>query len=192
MIKLIIPTIVENTNEGITAYDIVSRLLKERIIVLTGEIEDNMSSLIVSELLYLDSINHDDIHLYLNSPGGSVSAGLAIYDTMNLIKSDVNTYGVGLSASMGAFLLAGGTKGKRNILENAEVMIHEVASGVSGKSTEIEAQTEHLKKVKNRVNKILAINTNKSIKQIEKDTKIDNYMNAEEALKYHLVDKIIK
>lgn len=192
MIKLIIPTIVENTNEGITAYDIFSRLLKERIIVLTGEIEDNMSSLIVSELLYLDSINHDDIHLYINSPGGSVSAGLAIYDTMNLIKSDVNTYGVGLSASMGAFLLAGGTKGKRNILENAEVMIHEVASGVSGKSTEIEAQTEHLKKVKNRVNKILASNTNKSIKQIEKDTKIDNYMNAEEALKYHLVDKIIK
>lgn len=192
MINLIIPTIVENTNEGITAYDIFSRLLKERIIVLTGEIEDNMSSLIVSELLYLDSISHDDIHLYINSPGGSVSAGLAIYDTMNLIKSDVNTYGVGLSASMGAFLLAGGTKGKRNILENAEVMIHEVASGVSGKSTEIEAQTEHLKKVKNRVNKILAINTNKSIKQIEKDTKIDNYMNAEEALKYHLVDKIIK
>ncbi|MBO5475281.1 MAG: ATP-dependent Clp protease proteolytic subunit [Bacilli bacterium] len=190
--NLIIPTIVENTNEGITAYDIFSRLLKERIIVLTGEIEDNMSSLIVSELLYLDSISHDDIHLYINSPGGSVSAGLAIYDTMNLIKSDVNTYGVGLSASMGAFLLAGGTKGKRNILENAEVMIHEVASGVSGKSTEIEAQTEHLKKVKNRVNKILAINTNKSIKQIEKDTKIDNYMNAEEALKYHLVDKIIK
>ena len=189
---MIIPTIVENTNEGITAYDIFSRLLKERIIVLTGEIEDNMSSLIVSELLYLDSINHDDIHLYINSPGGSVSAGLAIYDTMNLIKSDVNTYGVGLSASMGAFLLAGGTKGKRNILENAEVMIHEVASGVSGKSTEIEAQTEHLKKVKNRVNKILASNTNKSIKQIEKDTKIDNYMNAEEALKYHLVDKIIK
>ena len=192
MIKLIIPTIVENTNEGITAYDIFSRLLKERIIVLTGEIEDNMSSLIVSELLYLDSINHDDIHLYINSPGGSVSAGLAIYDTMNLIKSDVNTYGVGLSASMGAFLLAGGTKGKRNILENAEVMIHEVASGVSGKSTEIEAQTEHLKKVKNRVNKILASNTNKSIKQIEKDTKIDNYMNAEEAYNYHLVDKIIK
>lgn len=192
MIKLIIPTVVENTNEGITAYDIFSRLLKERIIVLTGEIEDNMSSLIVSELLYLDSINHDDIHLYINSPGGSVSAGLAIYDTMNLIKSDVNTYGVGLSASMGAFLLAGGTKGKRNILENAEVMIHEVASGVSGKSTEIEVQTEHLKKIKNRVNKILASNTNKSIKQIEKDTKIDNYMNSEEALKYHLVDKIIK
>lgn len=192
MIKLIIPTVVENTNEGITAYDIFSRLLSDRIIVLTGEIEDNMSSLIVSELLYLDSINHDDIHLYINSPGGSVSAGLAIYDTMNLIKSDVNTYGVGLSASMGAFLLAGGSKGKRNILENAEVMIHEVASGVSGKSTEIEVQTEHLKKIKNRVNKILASNTNKSVKQIEKDTKIDNYMNADEALKYHLVDKIIK
>ena len=146
MIKLIIPTVVENTNEGITAYDIFSRLLKERIIVLTGEIEDNMASLIVSELLYLDSINHDDIHLYINSPGGSVSSGLAIYDTMNLIKSDVNTYGVGLSASMGAFLLAGGKQGKRCILENAEVMIHEVATGVSGKSTEIEVQTEHLKK----------------------------------------------
>ena len=188
----LVPYVVERSARGERSYDIFSRLLKERIIVLTGEIEDNMSSLIVSELLYLDSISHDDIHLYINSPGGSVSAGLAIYDTMNLIKSDVNTYGVGLSASMGAFLLAGGTKGKRNILENAEVMIHEVASGVSGKSTEIEAQTEHLKKVKNRVNKILAINTNKSIKQIEKDTKIDNYMNAEEALKYHLVDKIIK
>ena len=192
MIKLIIPTVVENTNGCFTAYDIYSRLLKERIIVLTGEIEDNMASLIVSELLYLDSINHDDIHLYINSPGGSVSSGLAIYDTMNLVKSDVNTYGVGLSASMGAFLLAGGTKGKRCILENAEVMIHEVASGVSGKSTEIEVQTEHLKKIKNRVNKILAKNTNKNIKQIEKDTKIDNYMNADEALKYHLVDKIIK
>lgn len=192
MIKLIIPTVIENTNEGITAYDIFSRLLSDRIIVLTGEIEDNMASLIVSELLYLDSINHDDIHLYINSPGGSVSSGLAIYDTMNLIKSDVNTYGVGLSASMGAFLLAGGTKGKRNILENAEVMIHEVASGVSGKSTEIEVQTDHLKKIKNRVNKILANNTGKKIKQIEKDTKIDNYMDAEEALKYHLVDKIIK
>lgn len=192
MINLIIPTVVENTNEGITAYDIYSRLLKERIIVLTGEIEDNVSSLIISELLYLDSINHDDIHLYINSPGGSVSSGLAIYDTMNLVKSDVNTYGVGLSASMGAFLLAGGAKGKRCILENAEVMIHEVASGVSGKSTEIEVQTEHLKKIKDRINKILAKNTNKSIKQIEKDTKIDNYMNAEEALKYHLVDKIIK
>lgn len=192
MIKLIIPTVVENTNEGITAYDIFSRLLSDRIIVLTGEIEDNMASLIVSELLYLDSINHDDIHLYINSPGGSVSSGLAIYDTMNLIKSDVNTYGVGLSASMGAFLLAGGAKGKRNILENAEVMIHEVASGVSGKSTEIEVQTDHLKKIKNRVNKILANNTGKTLKQIEKDTKIDNYMDAEEALKYHLVDNIIK
>lgn len=192
MIKLIIPTVIENTNEGITAYDIFSRLLSDRIIVLTGEIEDNMASLIVSELLYLDSINHDDIHLYINSPGGSVSSGLAIYDTMNLIKSDVNTYGVGLSASMGAFLLAGGAKGKRNILENAEVMIHEVASGVSGKSTEIEVQTDHLKKIKNRVNKILANNTGKTLKQIEKDTKIDNYMDAEEALKYHLVDNIIK
>lgn len=192
MIKLIIPTVVENTSEGITAYDIFSRLLSDRIIVLTGEIEDNISSLIVSELLYLDSINHDDIHLYINSPGGSVSSGLAIYDTMNLIKSDVNTYGVGLSASMGAFLLAGGAKGKRNILENAEVMIHEVASGVSGKSTEIEVQTDHLKKIKNRVNKILANNTGKTLKQIEKDTKIDNYMDAEEALKYHLVDNIIK
>lgn len=190
--KLIIPTIFESSNGSSFSYDIFSRLLKSRIIILTGEIDDNVASLVISELLYLDSLNHEDISLYINSPGGSVTSGLAIYDTMNKIKSDVSTYALGLAASMGAFILSGGTKGKRYIMENAEVMIHEVSTSFSGKSTDIENETEHIKKIKNRINKILAKNTGKSLKQIEHDTKIDNYMDADQALKYGIIDKIIK
>lgn len=190
--NMIIPTIFESSNGSSFSYDIFSRLLKSRIIILTGEIDDNVASLIISELLYLDSLNHEDISLYINSPGGSVTSGLAIYDTMNKIKSDVSTYALGLAASMGAFILSGGTNGKRYIMENAEVMIHEVSTSFSGKSTDIENETEHIKKIKNRINKILAKNTGKSLSEIERDTKIDNYMDADQALKYGIVDKIIK
>lgn len=189
---MIIPTIFESTNGRSFSYDIYSRLLKSRIIILTGEINDNVASLIISELLYLDSLNHEDISLYINSPGGSVTSGLAIYDAMNLIESDVATYAMGIAASMGAFILAGGQKGKRFALENAEVMIHEVSSSMSGKSTDIEVESEHIKSIKNRMNRLLAKNTGKTIKEIENDTKIDNYMDAERAKKYGLVDKIIK
>ena len=149
MIILIIPTIVEKNYEGHQIYDIYSRLLKDRIIFISGEINDDTASLVISELLYLDSINHNDISIYINSPGGSVTAGLAIYDTMKIIKSDVETIGVGMSASMGAFLLSSGTKGKRSILENAEVMIHEILGGAQGQATEIQIQADrilHLRK----------------------------------------------
>lgn len=188
---MLIPTIIEKSYDGEKAYDLYSRLLKERIIFISGEITDETSSIIISELLYLDSINHEDISVYINSPGGSVTAGLSIYDTMNFIKSDVSTICVGLSASMGAFLLSSGCKGKRYILPNAEVMIHEVLGSSSGQATDIKIHTDHLIKIKNKLNKILANNTNKTIKQIEKDTSRDNYMDALDAIKYGLVDKII-
>lgn len=192
MIILIIPTIVEKNYEGHQIYDIYSRLLKDRIIFLSGEINDEVSSLVISELLYLDSLNHDDIYLYINSPGGSVTAGLAIYDTMNIIKSDVSTIGVGMSASMGAFLLSSGQKGKRCILENAEVMIHEVLGGAQGQATEIQIQTDRILHLREKLNKLLAKNTNKSIKKINNDTKRDHYMDAKEAQDYGIVDKILK
>ena len=189
---MLIPTVIEKNYEGERVYDIYSRLLSDRIIFIHGEINDDLASIVISELLYLDSISHDDISIYINSPGGSVSSGLAIYDTMNYIKSDVSTIGIGLSASMGAFLLSSGTKGKRMILENAEVMIHEVLGGTQGQATEIIIETDHIIKIRNKLNKLLAKNTNKSIKKIEEDTKRDNYMSAEEATKYGIVDKIIK
>ena len=189
---MLIPTVIEKNYEGERVYDIYSRLLSDRIIFIHGEINDDLASIVISELLYLDSISHDDISIYINSPGGSVSSGLAIYDTMNYIKSDVSTIGIGLSASMGAFLLSSGTKGKRMILENAEVMIHEVLGGTQGQATEIIIETDHIIKIRNKLNKLLAKNTNKSIKKIEEDTKRDHYMSAEEALKYGIVDKIIK
>ena len=189
---MIIPTIVEKNYEGHQIYDIYSRLLKDRIIFLSGEINDEVSSLVISELLYLDSLNHDDIYLYINSPGGSVTAGLAIYDTMNIIKSDVSTIGVGMSSSMGAFLLSSGQKGKRCILENAEVMIHEVLGGAQGQATEIQIQTDRILHLREKLNKLLAKNTNKSIKKINNDTKRDHYMDAKEALDYGIVDKILK
>lgn len=188
---MLIPTVIEKSYDGEKAYDIYSRLLKDRIIFISGEINDDLANIVISELLYLDSISHDDISIYINSPGGSVVAGLSIYDTMNFIKSDVSTIGVGLSASMGAFILSSGCVGKRYILPNAEVMIHEVLGGSNGCATDIKIHTDHIINTKNKLNKILAKNTNKTIKQIEKDTSRDNFMNATEAVNYGLVDKII-
>ena len=192
MIILIIPTIVEKNYEGHQICDIYSRLLKDRIIFISGEINDDTASLVISELLYLDSINHNDISIYINSPGGSVTAGLAIYDTMKIIKSDVETIGVGMSASMGAFLLSSGTKGKRCILENAEVMIHEILGGAQGQATEIQIQADRILHLREKLNKLLAKNTNQTLKKINNDTKRDHYMDAEEAMNYGIVDKILK
>lgn len=188
---MIIPTVIENSHEGYMGYDIYSKLLSNRIIVLTGEIDDNMSSLIISELLYLDSINHDDIELYINSPGGSVTSGFAIYDTMNYIKSNVITIGIGFCASMAAFLLSSGTKGKRYALPNTEIMIHEVLGGSSGQATDIKIQADHVLYLRDKLNKLLAINTNNSQKKINNDTKRDHYLSSKEALQYGIIDKII-
>ena len=188
----LIPTVIEKTNLGERAYDIYSRLLKDRIIMLNGEIDDNLANSIVSQLLYLDSINNDDISIYINSPGGSITAGMAIYDTMNYIKSDVNTICIGIAASMAAFLLASGKENKRYCLPNSEVMIHQPLGGAQGQATEIKIAAERIIKLKNKLNCILAKKTKKNIKQIEKDTERDNFMSAEEALNYGLIDKIIK
>ena len=166
----LVPVIVDKESNGERSYDIFSRLLKDRIILLSGEIDDNLSNIIVSELLYLDSINHDDISLYINSPGGSITAGMAIMDTMNFIKSDVSTICIGMAASMGAFLLSCGKKGKRYILPNAEVMIHQPLGGVQGQATEIKIVAERILKLKEKLNTILSENTGKSIKEI-----IDNF-----------------
>ena len=189
---MLIPTVIEKNNNGERCYDIYSRLLKDRIIILNGEIDDNTSNIIVAELLYLDSINNEDISLYINSPGGSVTAGMAIYDTMNYIKSDVSTICVGIAASMASILLSSGTKGKRYALHNSEVMIHQPLGGVQGQATEIKIAAERILKLKDKVNKLLSINTNQDIKKIESDTERDNFMNSEEALKYGLIDKILK
>ena len=188
---MLIPTIIEKTNNSERAYDIYSRLLKDRIIILTGEIDDNTANIVVAHLLYLDSINNNDISLYINSPGGSITAGMAIYDTMNFIKSDVSTICLGMAASMGAFLLSSGTKGKRYCLPNSEVMIHQPLGGASGQATEIKIAAEHILKIKEKLNKILASNTNKDIKTIESDTERDNYLSSEEALQYGLIDQIL-
>ncbi len=187
----IIPTIIEKNNNKEYAYDLYSRLLKDRIIFISGEINNNLSNIIVSELLYLDSINHDDISIYINSPGGEITSGLAIYDTMNFIKSDVKTICVGLSASMGAFLLSSGTKGKRYSLKNSEIMIHQPLGGTEGKATDIKIHAEHIIKIKDKINKILSKNTNQPLKKIIKDTECDYFMSAKEALDYHLIDEII-
>lgn len=188
---MLIPTVIERSNNGERAYDIYSRLLKDRIIMLTGEIDDNSANIVVSQLLYLDSLNHDDISLYINSPGGSVTAGMAIYDTMNFIKSDVSTICLGMAASMGAFLLSSGTIGKRYCLPNSEVMIHQPLGGASGQATEIKIAAEHILKIKEKLNIILSKNTGKSIEDIERDTERDNFLSAEEALNYKIVDKIL-
>ncbi len=188
---MLIPTIIEKTNNSERAYDIYSRLLKDRIIILTGEINDNNANIVVAQLLYLDSLNHDDISLYINSPGGSITSGMAIYDTMNFIKSEVSTICIGMAASMGAFLLSSGKKGKRYCLPNSEVMIHQPLGGASGQATEIKIAAEHILKIKDKLNTILASNTNKDIKTIENDTERDNYLSAEEALKYGIIDKIL-
>lgn len=187
----LIPMIVEKEINGERSYDIFSRLLKERIILLSGEIDDNVANTIVAELLYLDSLGHDDISLYINSPGGSITAGMAIFDTMNFIKSDVSTICIGMAASMGAFLLACGTQDKRFALPNSEVMIHQPLGGAQGQATEIKIAAERILKSREKLNSILADRCKKDIKIIEVDTERDNFMDAEEALEYGLVDKII-
>ena len=189
---MLIPTIIERSNNTEHAYDIYSRLLKDRIIMLNGEIDDNLSNIIVAQLLYLDSLNNDDINLYINSPGGSITAGLAIYDTMNFIKSNVSTICIGMCASMAAFLLSSGEKSKRYCLPNSEVMIHQPLGGAQGQATEIKIAAERILKLKDKLNHILANNTNQKLKTIEQDTERDYYMSAQEALNYGIIDKIIK
>ena len=186
-----IPNVLEKNSNGERVYDLYSRLLEDRIIFISGEIDDNLSNIIVSELLYLDSISHDDISIYINSPGGSITSGMAIYDTMNYIKSNCVTICIGIAASMASILLSSGTKGKRYVLKNSEVMIHQPLGGIKGQATEIKICAERILKLKNKLNKILSINTNKNIKKIEQDTERDFFMDSNEALKYGLVDKII-
>ncbi len=188
----LIPIVLDKEDDGERSYDLYSILLKNRIIFISGEIDDALSNLVVAQLLYLDSLNHDDISIYINSPGGSVTSGLAIYDTMNFIKSNVCTIGYGICASMAAVLLSSGTKGKRYILPNADVMIHQVLGRSEGQASDIKIATDRILDLKNRLNTILSKNTNKHIKTIEKDTDRDNYLNAKEALEYGIVDKIIK
>ena len=187
-----IPYVIEKTSSGERSYDIYSRLLQDRIIFLTGEVNDDVASLLVSQLLFLESQDSEkDVQSYINSPGGSVSAGFAIYDTMNYIKCDVSTICMGLAASMGAFLLSGGTKGKRFALPNAEVMIHQPSGGAKGQETEIRIVAEQILKTRSRLNEILAANTGKPLEQIQADTERDNYMTAQEAKDYGLIDDII-
>lgn len=188
---MLIPTVLEKNSDGERAYDIYSRLLKDRIIMLSGEINDNLSNVIIAELLYLDSLNNDPISIYINSPGGSITSGMAIYDTMNFIKSKVSTVCVGMAASMAAFLLSSGEKGMRYALPNSEVMIHQPLGGAQGQATEIKIAAERILKLKEKLNKILSKNTNQNIKKIEDDTERDYFMSSKEALNYGLIDKIL-
>lgn len=188
----LVPYVIESTSKGERSYDIYSRLLKERIIFLGEEVTDVSASIVVAQLLFLEAEDpNKDINLYINSPGGSVTAGMAIYDTMNYIKCDVSTVCMGMAASMGAFLLSGGAKGKRFALPNAEVMIHQPSGGAHGQATEIRIVAENILKIKKRLNEILAANTGQPYEVIERDTERDNYMNAEEAKAYGLIDEII-
>jgi ATP-dependent Clp protease protease subunit len=188
----LIPTVIEKSSFGERAYDIYSRLLKDRIIFLGEPISDHVANIVIAQLLFLDAENKDkDIKFYINSPGGSVTAGLAIYDTMQYIKSDVSTICIGMAASMGAFLLAAGAKGKRFALPNSEIMIHQVMGGAEGQATDIKIRAEHILRIKDRLNKILAMHTGQSIDKIDKDTDRDRFMNVDEAKKYGLIDKII-
>ena len=187
----LVPYVVEQTSRGERSYDIFSRLLNDRIIVLSDEVNDATASLVVAQLLYLEGQdNEKDISLYINSPGGSVTAGLAIYDTMQYIKCDVSTICMGMAASMGAFLLSSGAKGKRYALPNSEIMIHQPSGGAQGQATEIDIVARHILRTREKLNKILAENTGKPIEQIARDTERDNFLSAEEALEYGLVDKI--
>ena len=188
----LVPYVVEQTSRGERSYDIFSRLLNDRIIFLSEEVNDTTASLIVAQLLYLEAQNPDqDIQFYINSPGGSVTAGMAIYDTMQYIKCDVSTICVGMAASMGAFLLSSGARGKRIALPNSEVMIHQPSAGTKGKVTDMEIDVEHFLKIKQRLNRILAENTGKTPEQIKADSERDNWMSADEAKEYGLVDKVI-
>lgn len=187
-----VPIVVEQTNKGERSYDIYSRLLKDRIIFLTGEINDLTADLVVAQLIFLEAEDPDkDIYMYINSPGGSVSAGMAIYDTMQYVKCDVSTICIGLAASMGAFLLAAGTKGKRKALPNAEIMIHQPLGGAQGQATDIEIQAKQILKIKEKMSKILSENTGKPIEQVKMDTERDHYMSSQEALEYGVVDEVI-
>ena len=186
-----IPNVLEKTIHGERIYDLYSRLLEDRIIMLSGEIDDDTANIIVAELLYLDSINNDDINIYINSNGGSVTAGMAIYDTMNFVKSDVSTICIGMAASMAAFLLSSGEKGKRYSLKNSEVMIHQPLGGANGQATEIKIAAERILRIRKKMNKILSLNTGKSYQKIEKDTERDYFMNSDEALSYGIIDKIL-
>ena len=185
-------TVIDKVNNSERVYDIYSRLLKDRIIIINGEIDNNVANSVVAQLLYLDSLNSEDISIYINSPGGSVTDGMAIYDTMNYISSDVSTIGMGLCASMAAFLLSSGKKGKRYLLPNSEVMIHQPLGGAQGQATEIKIAAEHILKTKDKLNKILSLNTGKELTIIEKDTDRDNIMDSDTALSYGIVDEIIK
>lgn len=185
--------VVDQTANGERSYDIYSRLLEDRIIFLTGEITDAVANNVVAQLIYLEGKNPDkDISLYINSPGGSVSAGMAIYDTMNYIKCDVSTICIGLAASMGAFLLSSGAKGKRFALPNAEIMIHQPLGGAQGQASDIEIQAKQIQKIKAKINNILSEQTGKPLKQVEKDTDRDHYMSSQEAFEYGLIDKVIE
>lgn len=187
-----VPIVVEQSSRGERSYDIYSRLLKDRIVFVTGPIDDNMANVVIAQLLFLESEDPDkDIHLYINSPGGSVSAGMAIYDTMQYIKPDVSTICIGMAASMGAFLLSSGTKGKRFALPNAEIMIHQPLGGVNGQAEDIKIHAEWILKTREKLNKILASNTGQPLERIDKDTDRDNFMGADEAAAYGLIDKVI-
>jgi len=187
----VVPYVIEQTGKGERSYDIYSRLLEDRIIFLTGEINDAVADTVVAQLIYLEGKDpNKDICLYINSPGGSVTAGLAIYDTMNYIKCDVSTICIGLAASMGAFLLSSGTKGKRYALPNSEIMIHQPLGGAQGQASDIKIQADHIMKTKHRLNKILSENSGKPYEQVEKDTDRDNYLSAEDAKEYGLIDQI--
>ena len=186
-----IPTIIEKGQYKDYAYDIFSHLLNNRVIFLSGEINDTLANLVISELLYLDNISNDEISLYINSPGGSVTSGMAIYDTINFIKSDVRTICIGLAASMAAIILASGSKGKRNSLPNSEIMIHQPLGGVEGQATEIKIVAEHIVKTKDKINKLLSKLTNQKYEKIVNDTERDYYLSAQDAKKYGLIDEII-
>lgn len=188
----LVPTVIEQTNRGERAYDIFSRLLNDRIIMLCDEVNDTTASLVIAQLLFLEGQDPDkDIHLYINSPGGSVTAGMAIYDTMNYIKCDVSTICVGLAASMGAFLLSSGAKGKRIALPNAEIMIHQPLGGAKGQASDIKIHAEWIIKIKNRLNRMMSEQTGQPLEVIERDTERDNFMSASEAQAYGLIDKVI-
>lgn len=186
----IIPTVIERSSNKEYAYDLYSRMLKDRIIFLSGEINDSLANIVISELLYLDNINNEDIYIYINSPGGSITSGMSIYDTMNFVKSNVITIGLGMCASMAAFLLSSGYK--RYSLPNTEIMIHQPLGGAQGQATDIKIAAERIIKLKEKLNKILAKNTNQTYEKITADTERDNFLNSKEALEYGLIDKIIE
>ena len=188
----LVPMVVEQTSRGERSYDIYSRLLNDRIIFLADEVNDTTASLVVAQMLYLEAQDPDkDIYFYINSPGGSISAGMSIYDTMNYIKCDVSTICIGMAASMGAFLLSSGAKGKRFALPNSEIMIHQPLGGMQGQASDIKIHADHILRIRDKLNKLLAEQTGKSLKTIEKDTERDNFMSADEAFEYGLIDKVI-